>query len=145
MSEQNKALVRRMVEEFWSKGRLEYAADFFAKEYVRHDPPGPDIRGLSSLTEFAGIYRRAFPDLRFTIDELIAEGDLLAARWTGTGTQRGDLPGVPATGRQSTVSGITLSRIRNGKIEEEWVAWDQLGMLRNLGAIPAPTQPPARR
>lgn len=140
MSEQNKALARRMVEEFWSRGRLEYAADFFAEGYVRHDPSGPDVRGLAGLTEFAGMYRRAFPDLRFTIDELVAEGDLLAARWTATGTQRGDLPGIPATGRQSTVSGITISRIRNGRIEEEWVAWDQLGMLRNLGAIPTPAQ-----
>jgi steroid delta-isomerase-like uncharacterized protein len=85
-------------------------------------------------------YRNAFPDLQFTIDEQIAEGNTFVTRWTVQGTHKGELAGIPATGRQATVTGLGIDRLENGKIVESWGIFDQFGMLQQLGAIPAPSQ-----
>jgi steroid delta-isomerase-like uncharacterized protein len=84
------------------------------------------------------MYRAAFPDLKITVEDQIAEGDKVVTRWTAEGTHDGDLPGLPASGRSSTVTGIGIDRIEGGKIVEAWGNWDTLGMLQQLGAIPAP-------
>jgi predicted ester cyclase len=81
-------------------------------------------------------YRAAFPDARITVEQQLAEGDLVATRWSGRGTHDGELMGVSPTGKQVTVSGLTISRLEGGKIVEEFQNWDTLGMLQQLGAVP---------
>ena len=84
------------------------------------------------------MYRNAFPDIHFTIDEQIAGGDKVATRWTAQGTHKGELVGIPATGKSSTVTGIAVDRIVNGKIAESWGIFDRFGMMQQLGVIPVP-------
>jgi len=84
------------------------------------------------------MYRNSFPDIRFTVDEQIAEGDKVVTRWTAHGTNTGELLGMPATGKSSTVTGIVVDRIVNGKIAESWPIFDQFGMMQQLGIIPTP-------
>ena len=96
-------------------------------------------RGPEGVKQFYNDFLAAYPDGSLTIETQFAEGDYVATRWTGRGTQKGELMGIPATGKQVTVSGITISRLWDGKVAEEWTTWDTLGMMRQLGAVPAPT------
>lgn len=138
MSEQNKALVERLIDEFWNEGRTATADELVAESHVVIDPATPgEYRGPEGLKQFAAIYRNAFPDLHFTSLELVGEGDAVAQRWRVTGTHRGDLPGIPATGQPIDVTGITISRIRDGRFTELCVVWDALGLMRQLGVAPA--------
>ena len=84
-------------------------------------------------------YRTAFPDLRLTIEAQVSEGDLVVTRWKASGTHQGELFGIAPTGKQATVTGISLTRVSGGKIAEDWTNWDTLGLLQQLGAVPAPT------
>jgi len=138
-AEENKALVRRWIEEAFNRGNVNIVSELFATNYVNHDPGTPGLsQGPEGAKQFVTRYRSAFPDARITIEEMFAEGDKVVTRWTASGTQRGSLPGIPATGKQSTVSGITISRIMGGKIAEDYLNWDTLGMLQQLGVFPAP-------
>lgn len=135
-SEQNKAIVRRAFEEPW-KGKLDVVDELVASEYVGHDPAVPEpLRGPEGVKEFISTYRAAFPDARITVKEQLAEGDLVATRWSGSGTHEGELMGIAPTGKQVSVSGLTISRLEGGKIVEEYITWDTLGMLQKLDAIP---------
>jgi steroid delta-isomerase-like uncharacterized protein len=98
-------------------------------------PSGPE--GSKMLVT---AYRNAFPDLHFTIDEQIAEGNTVVTRWSAHGTHQGELAGLPATGKPATVVGLGVDRVENGKIVESWGLFDQFGMLQQLGVIPAPGQ-----
>ena len=131
-SEQNKTIVRRAFEEPW-KGNL----DVVDEVTVGHDPanPGP-LHGPKAVKASISTYRAAFPDVRMTVEQQFAEGDLVATRWTARGTHEGELIGIPPTGKQVTVSGMTTSRLSGGKIVEEFTQWDNHGMLQQLGAIP---------
>ncbi len=131
----NKEIVRRLGVEPW-EGNLGVIDELVAADYVGHDPAQPELHGPDGIREFITTYLAAFPDGKITIDEQLAEGDLVASRWTGRGTQQGELMGVPPTGKQVTVSGITISRVKNGKVVEEWSNWDTLGMLQQLGVVP---------
>jgi steroid delta-isomerase-like uncharacterized protein len=131
----NKEIVRRLGVEPW-EGNLGVIDELVATDYVGHDPAQPEMHGPDGIREFITTYLAGFPDGKITIDEQLAEGDLVASRWTGRGTQQGELMGVPPTGRQVTVSGITISRVKNGKVVEEWSNWDTLGMLQQLGVVP---------
>jgi steroid delta-isomerase-like uncharacterized protein len=111
--------------------------ELVAPDYVGHDPSQPELHGPEGVKGFVTTYLSAFPDGRITIDEQLAEGDLVGSRWTGRGTHQGDLMGIPPTGKQVTVSGITVSRLKDGKVVEEWSNWDTLGMLQQLGAVPS--------
>jgi steroid delta-isomerase-like uncharacterized protein len=134
-----KAIVRREIEEVYGEGKLETADEIVADDFVGHDPALPEpIRGPAGVKQAAGGYRAAFPDLRITIETQLAEGDLVVSRWTARGTHQGELFGIAATGKQATVTGISLDRISNGKIVEDWTNWDTLGLLQQLGAVPAP-------
>src|SRR5712691_2813912 len=134
----NKEIVRRVTTEPWT-GNYDVIDELVADDYVGYDPAMPEpMRGPGAVKEFLDQYRAAYPDASITIEEQIADGDWVATRWTGSGTQQGELMGIPATGKQVTVSGITLSRIAGGKIAEEWTNWDTLGMMVQLGAVPAP-------
>jgi len=142
VSEANKALVRRYFEDAFSRGDLDALDEIVAPGAVEHDPQDPYAgeTGPEGARHSIEMYRAAFPDLRFDVEEQIAEGDLVATRFTGTGTHDGDLPDLPASHRRSTVTGIAMNRIEDGRIAETWVNWDTLGMLQQLGAIPAPVQ-----
>ncbi len=137
MSEQNKAIVRRLVEEFWNKGNLSVADELFTPNYTHHDPSTPDFgRGPESEKKRATLYRTAFPDVRLTIEDIIAEGETVMTRWSCRGTHKGDLSGIAPTGKQFTISGVTMARLSNGKMAEGWVNWDALGLMQQLGVVP---------
>jgi steroid delta-isomerase-like uncharacterized protein len=137
MSEENKAISRRFIEELWNTGNLSVADEIVAPTYVNHDPATPDLgKGPESAKKEVTLYRTAFPDLRFSIEDLFAADDRVAVRWTGRGTHRGDLNGIAPTGKTVTVLGTSINRIAGGKIMESWVIWDALGMLQQLGVVP---------
>ena len=138
--EQNKAIVRRAFEEPW-KGNLDVIDELIATQYIGHDPANPEpLRGPAGVKEFISTYRAAFPDARITVEQQLAEGDLVATRWTGRGTHEGELMGITATAKGVTVSGLTISRLEGGKIVEEFQNWDTFGMMQQLGAVPALAQ-----
>jgi len=136
-AEENKAIVRRQEEELFTQGNLDAADEIFAPNYVGHDPSNPeDIRGLEAAKQAASDYRKAFPDLQVIIEELIAEGDKVAARVRFRGTHQGELEGIAPTDRRVESTGIVISRIEGGKIAEDWANLDDLGLMSQLGAIP---------
>ena len=138
MSEQNKALSRRVAEEMFAGVNLDIAEELVTPDFVGHDVASPEpVRGPEGLKEQAKGYRDAFPDLQIKIEDQIAEGDKVVSRWTATGTHNGDLFGIAPTGKQTTVTGITIDRFSGGKIAESWDNWDALGLMQQLGAIPA--------
>ena len=137
--EENKALVRRWVD-LWNTGNLDAVGEFVTPDYVRHDPNGPEVRGPEAERQLVAMYLAAFPDLRFTVEHLVAEEDNVLARLTARGTHRGELLGIPPTGKQVTVAVMDLFRLAGGKIAEQWVAMDALGLLQQLGAVPGPAQ-----
>ena len=142
MSEENKALVRRQ-EELFSGGNLDVADEIYAPDYVGHDPSNPeDVRGLEAAKRAASDYRQAFPDLRVTVEDLIAEGDRVAARLRFRGTHLGELDGIAPTGRRVDCTGIVVSRIEEGRIAEDWANFDDLGMMQQLGVIAEAGQRP---
>jgi len=137
MSENNKAIVRRLIEEVWNKGNLSLTDELFAPNYEHHDASSPDFgRGPESEKKRATLYRTAFPDLRLTIEDIIAEGETVMARWSCRGTHKGDLSGIAPTGKQFTISGVSIARIADGKMAEGYVNWDALGLMQQLGVVP---------
>jgi steroid delta-isomerase-like uncharacterized protein len=137
MSEENKAIARRFFD-LVNDRNLDGLTEIIAPDAVDHDPQNPlPGTGPEVAQQVMAGYIQAFPDLRITVDDQIAEGDRVATRWTGTGTHQGDLMGIPGSGKHSTVTGISIDRIENGKIVESWTNWDTLGMLQQLGAITA--------
>jgi steroid delta-isomerase-like uncharacterized protein len=141
MHEENKAISRRVVEEVFNKGRLAAADELVAPDFIGHDPALPQpLRGPDGLRAQAEGYRSAFPDMRITIEDEIAEGDRVVTRWMARGTHEAELFGIPATGKQATVTGITIDRIVGGRIVETWNNWDTFGLLQQLGAIPEMAQ-----
>ncbi len=135
--EQMKTNDRRLYEEAWNQGNMSVVDDLIAPNYVGHDPLSP-IHGPEGFKQYIEMIRSAFPDAHMTIEEQIAEGDKLVTRWTATGTHRGPLMGIPPTEKHVTVTGIVIGRYENGKVVESWGNWDTLGMLQQLGVVPAP-------
>jgi steroid delta-isomerase-like uncharacterized protein len=140
MSEENKALVRRYFEEVWDKGNLDLIDELLTTNFVRHGPSGTEgeVRGLEGFKGLVTMYRTAFPDLQVPIEDLIAEGDRVVTRWTTRGTNQGELMGNAPTGNQASVTGIIIDRLSGGKIEEEWVDYDTLHLMQQIGAVPQP-------
>ena len=137
MSEANKNVVRRLFEEVWNKGNLQVTDELFASTYVHHDPSSPDLgRGPESEKKRATLYRTAFPDLRLTIEDILAEGETVMARWSCRGTHKGDLSGIAPTGKPFTISGVSIARFAGGKMVEGYVNWDALGLMQQLGVVP---------
>jgi len=135
-TEANKAVARRAIEEIWSQGNLAVADEIIAPDYVYHEPAMGDIAGPEGLKQAVSAYRTAYPDLNFVIDDIIAQNDLVAMRWTASGTQQGELMGIPPTGLHTTSTGINMTRYRDGKAVEDWATWDILGLMQQLGVIP---------
>jgi steroid delta-isomerase-like uncharacterized protein len=129
---------RRIFEEVWNEKKLSVIDELIAADYVHHDPQSPDVqRGMEGYKQFVNFYLSAFPDLRFTIDDEIEEENTVVTRWTVTGTHQGDMPGLPRTGKPILLTGITIVRLSGAKVAESWNNWDALGMMQQLGAIPA--------
>ncbi len=136
-AEENKALVRRFVEEFWNEGNMVTADELMAVDAEIHMPTG-EVVNLDGLKSFASTFRGSFPDWHSTFEELIAEGDRVAELWTGRGTHRGELQGIPPTGKRVEVPGSVFYRIIEGKIVEFRGQLDMMGMMQQLGAMPSP-------
>jgi steroid delta-isomerase-like uncharacterized protein len=140
-TEDNKATVRRIIEEGMNQGRIAVFDELCASDWIHHDPTQPHVRTLEDYKHYVTERRSAFPDLHFRIEDVIAEGDLVILRWMWHGTHTGDLltpiMRLPATGKQVTVTGITIFRFADGKVVETWNQSDRLGMYLQLGLIPA--------
>jgi steroid delta-isomerase-like uncharacterized protein len=137
MSAENKALVQRWFDQVWNEGRADAIDEMFAAEGVAHGL-GQDLHGPAEFKVFHSTFRGAFPDVRVQMDEMIAEGDRVAYRFTATGTHRGGDLGFAATGRPVRFLGMGSVRIAHGRIVEGWNVLDQLGMLTQLGVVAAP-------
>jgi steroid delta-isomerase-like uncharacterized protein len=136
MSDKYKDLYCRVLEEVWNKGDLDRVEDFFAPDVVIHHAPPNLPSGREGVRATVSLYRGAFPDLTLKSQSLVAEGNTVAAFWRLRGTHKGDLMGVPATGKRVESYGMSLMRFDNGRVAEIWGASDQLGLLRQLGAFP---------
>jgi steroid delta-isomerase-like uncharacterized protein len=137
MPQENERLMRRFFEEVWNRGDYAIVDDLLAGDYVGHSPPD-EIHGPEGGKRFVAALRGAFPDIHFTIEDQIADGDRVVARWTARGTQTGAFQGLPPTGKQAVATGITIFRVANGKAVEGWTNFDALGLLRQLGVVAAP-------
>jgi steroid delta-isomerase-like uncharacterized protein len=126
-TEDNKALVRRIFEEVWNQGKMARIAEFYSPAAVEHTSSGP-VHGQEGLKQYIMMYRTAFPDAHYTVEDQIAEGDKVVTRWSGRGTHQGPLMGIPPTGKQGTVTGISIDRFEGGKIVETWTELDALGI-----------------
>ena len=138
MSEQNKALYRRVVDEVFTNGYVDLIDELVDPNLVDHSPVPGQEPGLDGLKKMVIIFRTAFPDLRSTVEDLIAEGDKVVGRRTTTGTHQGEFMGIAPTNKRVTISEIHIVRIANGKVVEHWGLSDDLGMMQQLGVIPGP-------
>ena len=139
MSEENKALIRRFVEEAFNKGNVDVANEVYASTFIAHDPTIPEGQGSpEQVKQIVNTYLSAFPDGHTTVEDVISKGKKVAYRWTFRGTHQGELMGIPPTGEQVTITGITFNRVSRGKVEEQWNNFDQLGVLQQLGVAPTP-------
>jgi steroid delta-isomerase-like uncharacterized protein len=139
--EENRALIQRFVDEAFNRGNLDVVDEIYAPVYVGHTAGLPEqTLGPEGVKGFVGLYRSAFPDLHTTIEDIVTEGDKVAYRWTAVGTHRGELLGVAPSNNRVELTGITIERIEDGKIMETYNNFDQLGMMRQIGAMPTPEQ-----
>ena len=138
MSADTKGIARRLLEEAFNSGNLDVVDELVAPEFVFNDAVLPEpIRGIEATKANIKGYRDAFPDLRLTIEQQVAEGEFVTTRWSARGTHQGDLMGMPATGKEATVTGITVDQIVDGRIVESWTNWDTLGLMQQLGVVPS--------
>ena len=141
MSEEKKAVVRRyneLVEQYWRTGDADAFDEVVAPDFAHHSPGlPPDLEGMKQALP---MFRGAFPDMRLTVEDMIAEGDKVVDRVTVRGAHEGELMGIPASGKQVEFMETHISRIADGKIVERWGEWDALGMMQQIGAVPAPGQ-----
>ena len=133
MSERNKAHIRRLIEEVYNKGDLDAVAEVASTDLVIHSASG-EIRGHEGAREYVAALRAGFPNLAITVEDQVAEGDMVVTRWVARGTHRGAFQGVPATGRDVVMTGTDIDRIAGGKVAECWAQVDVLGLMRQLGA-----------
>jgi len=139
-TEDNKIRVRQLYDAVFNQHNLAAIDDFFAHDVVDHSLPPGAPGGIEGVRATIGMFLGAFPDLRITVDDLIAEGDTVVARWTLQGTHQGAALGMPPTGKQFSIPGVSIIRLAGGKSVEQWVVNDQLGLFQQLGLVPAPGQ-----
>jgi steroid delta-isomerase-like uncharacterized protein len=135
--EEQNAVIQRWLEA-WNRQDLDAVEDLLASNYVRHDANFPDVDGPTAQLEFIAAVFRAFPDLHVQAEQLIAQDDHVAVRVSLGGTHQGDFVGVPATGRKVRFESMEVFRLDGGKVAEQWVVMNALGLFQQLGAIPTP-------
>ena len=136
-TDDNKALVRRGIEECLNKGNLSVADEIFAPDFVFHTPAQPEpFRGPAGFKQYVSTIRTAFPDIHFTVADMFAEGDRVGARWSATLTHRGEFFGIPPTGNRAVLTGIHVYHVRAGHIVEEWQELSALRLMQDLGVLP---------
>lgn len=141
MSDRNKLVSRTLVEEIWNGGNFAVVDRLVSPDFRGHSAsPETDARGIDGYRDYHRALRAAFPDLRYTIEDQVAEGDKVVTRWTARGTHQGPYAGIPATGKSGTVRGVTTDRILDGRTVECWTSLDELGLLQQLGVLPQPGQ-----
>ena len=134
--ERNKELVRRVNEEVWTKGNLEILDELFSPDFVQHFlPVGSETKGLDQFRVSIGSHRKAFPDWAEQIKLIVAEGDLVATHFTSTGTNDGSFLGNPPTGKQIYINEMSIYRIADGRIVEQWLIPDLLSLSQQLGLV----------
>lgn len=139
MSEENKAISRRCLEDLFNPGNLEVADEIIAPDHTNHDPTVPDFPpGPEGLKRVADLYCGAFPDARFTVEDQIDGEDKVVTRWSIHGTHRGGFLGFYPTGSRVKITGITIDRISGGQIVESWSNYDALGIMEQIGAVHPP-------
>jgi steroid delta-isomerase-like uncharacterized protein len=136
MSKQNKMIAYRLLDELWNRESFAVVDELVASDYDGHS--STEFYGPAGAKQFVSEVHKAFPDFEFMIEDQIAEGDKVVTRWTCRGTHQGQFQGILPTGKQMTMSGITIFRMANGKLIEGWTNEDVLGMLQQLGAVPVP-------
>jgi predicted ester cyclase len=135
VSEHNKA-VARAVFDVWSTGEIQRLDELVAPDVVHHDPYDPHAaEGLVGMKRTIELNRNAFPDMRLTVEDQVAEGDKVVTRWRGQMTHTGELAGAAPTGRRVTITGITIDRFEDGRIVEAWRSMDTLGLLQGIGVL----------
>lgn len=133
----NEEIVRRFVEESFDEGGFDHIDELLANDFVAHESGQSEpIRGSEEFKQIVTLYRSAFPDIEFTIHDMVSEGDRVAVHWTASGTHDGELMGIEPTGKRVKNEGMEFNRLRDGKIVETRVVWDVFGMLRQFDALP---------
>jgi predicted ester cyclase len=135
VSAEDEQVVRRFFEEFCNGRRSEAADEIIASDYVSHGPQAPPAIGPDGVRERVGLYQEAVAG-QWDVKEIFSAGDRVVARWVGRGRHEGELMGIAPTGAPIEVDAISLFRVRDGKITEEWTVWDALGLLQQVGAVP---------
>lgn len=138
-AEENKVKQRRVFEEVLNKGNLEILPELFAPNYSFNSPLGGELKGPEGFKQLTTMFHTALPDIHITIDDMFAEGDKVATRFTITGTFKGEMMGIAPTGKKAAVAGIVITRWEGGKEVEAWESLDTLGFYQQLG-IPIPNQ-----
>jgi predicted ester cyclase len=133
----NKAFVRRFVD-YINNDNLAAIDEFFSPDYTYHNSSMPEVKDLSTVKELNAMFYGAFPDIRFTLEDLVAEGDKVVYRGSARGTHKGEFMGIAPTSKQVTFTSIVISRIANGKFQEDWESMDGMYVLQQLGVIPRP-------
>ncbi|UCF13728.1 MAG: ester cyclase [Thermoplasmatales archaeon] len=137
--EENKANMRRFYEEVWGKGNLDVADELAAENFVDHNLVDPNLPpGIEGFKQIVPMFRTAFPDMQFTIEDLIAKDDKVVSRLTVRATHKGEFMGIPPTGKQATITGIDIFRIVDGKIVERWGEVDMFRLMQELGVVQTP-------
>ena len=136
--EENKALDGRIYEEIWNNKNLGAIDEIYSADVITNNLPPEMPTGIEGLKQFVAMYLTAFPNPHFHVDDQVGEGDKVVTRWTFHGKHEGELMGIPATGKDVTVTGIGVSRIAGGKIVEEWGEFDTMGMMVQLGVVSPP-------
>jgi steroid delta-isomerase-like uncharacterized protein len=130
-------IARRFIEEILDTGDWSSAAELLTDDVVMHHPSAPEpIRGREAVHGFLGVFRTGMPDLRLRVEDVTADGDRVAARWSAHGTHTAEMFGIPPTGREIDIHGISFFRFADGRIAEDWVEENTLGVLQQLGVIP---------
>ena len=138
MPKENKTIIRRLYEEVWNQRKLGVVDELLSASHALNDPNNPGSQvGPALYKQRVVELTTALPDLCFTIEDTVAEGEKFVACWTFSGTHQGEYLGIPATGKKISVEGITIHHIKNGKILDSYTRWDALGLMRQLGAVPA--------
>ncbi|MFQ5552259.1 MAG: ester cyclase [Thermoplasmata archaeon] len=136
--ELNKTLVREFLEEAWNKGNLSFVDEHFSEDFVPHFLPPNLPANREGLKQYISMWQNAFPDFHGRVEDVIAEGDRVVLRWDFQGTNKGAFMGVPATGKEGRVTGVSTFRLADGKVAEAWAESDALGLLVQLGLAKPP-------